>query len=152
MLNLNWCLTGLALPRVDLCQFLALFWLFTLQCWHWTQYWAEPADDPSIPASDWSRVITWPEYWPLIGRESPRDPSIPADATNQIYQSNYFTFQLKKYSILKDKWINISINNSCILSASLYFTVETCLSLTQSSFTVDKVRRPRSAVSVFSAV
>ena len=21
-----------------------------------------------IPASDWSRQITWPEYWPLIGR------------------------------------------------------------------------------------
>ena len=24
---------------------------------------------PGPEASDWSRVVTWPEYWPLIGRE-----------------------------------------------------------------------------------
>ena len=96
MLNLNWCLTWLALPGEHLCQFLALFWLFTLDCWHWTEYWAG--------AGGWSINL-------LI-----RDAS---DATNQIFLLNYFTFQLKKYSILKDKWINISIYVSCILSASL---------------------------------
>ena len=25
-------------------------------------------------ASDWLRVITWPEYWPLIGQERPSTP------------------------------------------------------------------------------
>ena len=25
----------------------------------------------TIPASDWSAIVTWPEYWPLIGQEPP---------------------------------------------------------------------------------
>ena len=30
------------------------------------------ASQQEILSSDWSRVITWPEYRPLIGRERPQ--------------------------------------------------------------------------------
>ena len=75
------------------------------------------------------------------------NPRLIRDATNQIFLSNYFTFQLKKYSILKDKWINISIYVSCILSASLF--TDAVLFLWSLDFTVDRVQRHHSVVFAF---
>ena len=35
---------------------------------HWV-HWAQHICPGATLASDWSRVITWPGYWPMIGRE-----------------------------------------------------------------------------------
>ena len=35
----------------------------------------DPDQLPASTASDWSRRITWPEHWPLIGQNWSRDPA-----------------------------------------------------------------------------
>ena len=71
-----------------------MHWPMTADHWSWGD------TGTGILASDWSRVIMWPVYWPLIGREWSRDLCLGTGIDSTLV-SPCFTWLASSHTSLK---------------------------------------------------